>query len=766
MTDPLRHDRFALTTATERRPGRVTPGQHALFFTPDHHTLPLCQAYRGATAVLICGGPGADIPRLTALPGVVVAAINNAAETFRPDIWFGLDEPSRFLKRIWMDPGIQKFFPLAYADKPIGKDDITAAETPNTVFIRRNDAFNPRTWFEESTINWGDDVGPDERRGGRSTMIAALRVLYSLGFAKIIIAGADMKMVPGKGAYSHSQEASEIHARRNNNLYAYLNLEVFPKLATGFAERGVDVVVVPPTTITAFRSVDLAAIEADLTARWAPLAEQTSAGLYDPHYAAKAPPYWEFLGPIDTELGQQGVSAEVKSRSFIKGAWDTYITRRLDFDTAAKASFEQGQALWPEVQQAHDAAMAAVGLPQLHSPAESASYAPQVFPQLRGRWCISGNAAEGDSAIHPDAFDVVVRVGATRLEPLGRRLGDRGTPYPTIGTRTDVWVICPEAGDVTAESVGPLLAKLKPGLVVLVFPQVRRPEAQAVAAELRAELVERAQAHVVMESWDLSPYGEALRFALARGADDITRVRCGLSGQTFWGSPNYSVSPGETIWLAKVASTRPWLGLPVAETDLHRVAVVLHNGETLEWFSATTYLKAWKSIPDIGTATTPSARLAGSAAWARARHWVQRRDLLALYWLHGGGLTTDPVGVAALPPPAVTAFTIATDHWGDPCLDAMAAPPGCAGVADTIAALEGDDIDWADPGAVLDTVLRVSPQRFPTEAFFPLSPDDAQALLDKPAAAQAFAVEDLLNRTPVYAVLREPRWSRLKRKAQ
>ena len=150
--------------------------------------------------------------------------LNNAVKTFRPNLWVSVDEPDHFLRSIWLDPAILKFSPLEYASKPIFNSDtwtfmqLTAGDCPNVAFFRRNDQFQAEHFLRQDSINWGN-----HRRygGGRSVLLAALRILFILGFRRVFLLGVDFEMNEGyRYHFDQSRAAGSISG--NNSTYEKL----------------------------------------------------------------------------------------------------------------------------------------------------------------------------------------------------------------------------------------------------------------------------------------------------------------------------------------------------------------------------------------------------------------------------------------------------------------------------------------------------------------------------------------------------------------
>src|SRR5574343_1479552 len=79
-----------------------------MFFTQDHHPLPLMDTYRGRSVFLVCGGPSLltlDYARLKD-PGIITMGLNNSPPTVRPNLWCSVDSPDHWIRSIWLDPTI------------------------------------------------------------------------------------------------------------------------------------------------------------------------------------------------------------------------------------------------------------------------------------------------------------------------------------------------------------------------------------------------------------------------------------------------------------------------------------------------------------------------------------------------------------------------------------------------------------------------------------------------------------------------------------
>ena len=164
------------------------------FFTRESSALSLVGMYRGGSAFLICSGPSfATLDKnLLRTPGIWTMTTNNAVTSFRGNASVTVDDPCRFNASLWLDPTIMKFVPSSHFEKPLwdnrflgdkgqqwGLSSIVVGDCPAVVGYRRNEKFMPERFLYEDSINWG---AHKRYGGGRSVMLAALRILFLLGF--------------------------------------------------------------------------------------------------------------------------------------------------------------------------------------------------------------------------------------------------------------------------------------------------------------------------------------------------------------------------------------------------------------------------------------------------------------------------------------------------------------------------------------------------------------------------------------------------------
>jgi len=211
-----------------------------LLFTQDHHPLWLGDTYRGRSAFLIAGGPSfTDLDHAPLRqPGILTLGLNNSVKSFRPNMWVCVDPPDHFIRSIWLDPVIQKFVPICHADKRIFNSDqwhfmdIRVGDCPNIVYFKRNEHFKAKQYLWEDCINWGNHK---KYGGGRSVMLAAIRILFILGVRQIYMLGVDFKM-SSTSKYHFDQDRHKGSISNNSSTYVKLN-ERFKELRPLFAQE-------------------------------------------------------------------------------------------------------------------------------------------------------------------------------------------------------------------------------------------------------------------------------------------------------------------------------------------------------------------------------------------------------------------------------------------------------------------------------------------------------------------------------------------------
>lgn len=162
------------------------------------------RARRGGSQCFLIGrGWSATADRLKRIKslGIPTAAINNYSRDFRPDIWITGDPPNYFGRWIWEDVRVQKFIPWETQKIECPKEDVdrpkrTPLDQPNVHYYHHVTNIDAENFLMTPYAAWGTTAyGPDDKdhpHGGvRSSMIAAIRILYDLGVRTIYLLGCD-----------------------------------------------------------------------------------------------------------------------------------------------------------------------------------------------------------------------------------------------------------------------------------------------------------------------------------------------------------------------------------------------------------------------------------------------------------------------------------------------------------------------------------------------------------------------------------------------
>ena len=208
-----------------------------MFFTREGASLSMEGSYRGAGAFLIAAGPSFVEVDKAPLGSVWTMALNNAIASWRSNANCTVDEPSRFSLSMWLDPRVQKFVPMGHFEKPLwdnrllpggneGGENVQqweqapmkVGDCPNVIGYRRNEKFHAPRFLYEETVNWGNHK---KYGGGRSVLLAALRILFLLGFRRVYLLGVDFEMTPER-KYHFSEERSAAAIQNNQHTYGRL----------------------------------------------------------------------------------------------------------------------------------------------------------------------------------------------------------------------------------------------------------------------------------------------------------------------------------------------------------------------------------------------------------------------------------------------------------------------------------------------------------------------------------------------------------------
>jgi len=265
------------------------------FFTREGSQLNLVGMYRGGAAFLIAGGPSfnsVDKGKLARAP-VFTMTLNNSCRTFRPNAGVIVDDPCRFIASLWLDPKIMKFVPMSAFEKPlwdnrtvISRDgsksfhfepmNMKVGDCPNVVGYRRNEKFVAARFLYEDTINWGchKDFG-----GGRSVMLAAMRILFLLGFRRVYLLGVDFDMSEDK-KYHFQEGRTDAAVKGNMSTYSKMVKwfgELQPHfLAENFIVRNCN----PNSRLKAFPPIDFDEAVYEASHHVGDLDEERTDGMY------------------------------------------------------------------------------------------------------------------------------------------------------------------------------------------------------------------------------------------------------------------------------------------------------------------------------------------------------------------------------------------------------------------------------------------------------------------------------------------------------
>ncbi len=211
-----------------------------VFERADRKPCHLAGLYQGRSAFLIASGPSFAQVNLELLrsPGCLTLGVNNAPRSFRPNLWTSADPPSNFLQSIWLDPTILKFVRSENADQLLFDNQnwtdsaLTPRDCPATVLYRSNTSFRADRFLSEDSVNWGND---NEHGGGRSVLLAALKLLYCLGIGNVFLLGVDFTMTSARPY--HFDETRDSSAAHGNNRSYRILARRFEQLQPEFLRR-------------------------------------------------------------------------------------------------------------------------------------------------------------------------------------------------------------------------------------------------------------------------------------------------------------------------------------------------------------------------------------------------------------------------------------------------------------------------------------------------------------------------------------------------
>ena len=153
---------------------------------------------------------------------------------------------------------------------------LCVGDCPNVVGYRRNEKFHGPRWLHEETINWGNH---GKFGGGRSVLLAALRILFLLGFRQVYLLGVDFEMTAEKRY--HFDEGRTNSAIRGN-METYVKLQAWFKelqplfLKSGFIVKNCNAA----SKLAAFPHLSYEEALAESQARLGNTAQERTEGMY------------------------------------------------------------------------------------------------------------------------------------------------------------------------------------------------------------------------------------------------------------------------------------------------------------------------------------------------------------------------------------------------------------------------------------------------------------------------------------------------------
>jgi len=221
--------------------GRTSPANRRFFFRHDGSPADLVDLFAGQAVFLIGNGPSfAEVDHsLLHRPGILTMTMNNGGHLFRSSLWIAQDSPHRFMPSIWHDPKMMKFTKLEHSHSPISETVSTdprptiVGDCPNVFFYRVSKRFRREQWATRRSADWGC-TWKGKARG--STLVAAIHVLFKLGFRTLYLLGADFNMSASRNYFFAEQHIRQV-VDENNELYVALR-ELFVELGPVFREHG------------------------------------------------------------------------------------------------------------------------------------------------------------------------------------------------------------------------------------------------------------------------------------------------------------------------------------------------------------------------------------------------------------------------------------------------------------------------------------------------------------------------------------------------
>jgi len=208
----------------------------SIFYDSKGKPLGLEGFYKDQSIFLICNGPSIGDMNLVPLDYRQTFGINNGG-VLRPKFWTAQDPAIKFLDAIWLDPTITKIVPMPRANASFWHNGQTIGPIkdicPSVMYHHKTSDCDLNTWLDASNICWGVPKGDGHRL---NSMIAALHIIWFLGFRTVYIIGADFNMTQEQSYFF--DEVGGVNG--NNELYRLTNTYL-AELDTRWQARGYNV---------------------------------------------------------------------------------------------------------------------------------------------------------------------------------------------------------------------------------------------------------------------------------------------------------------------------------------------------------------------------------------------------------------------------------------------------------------------------------------------------------------------------------------------
>jgi hypothetical protein len=203
-------------------------GNSAKIFWAKRTPLSLVNMYAGQSAFLLGNGPSMKSVDLNLFRqrGIFTMGVNNGPAVFRPDALVLCDPPYKFHEYVWRDPGFLKFTPTRNLKRRIALGNTNNPgprvwDMPGVIGFENGSmiAWDSNIWIDSSNVNWGV---AKHLNGNRSVLLAAIHLLYFLGFTHVYLWGVDFKMDAAQ-PYAFAQGRTPASLRNNANLFHNIN---------------------------------------------------------------------------------------------------------------------------------------------------------------------------------------------------------------------------------------------------------------------------------------------------------------------------------------------------------------------------------------------------------------------------------------------------------------------------------------------------------------------------------------------------------------